>query len=332
MDAAGPSGLRVALGPGGEFDLIRRFLMHGGTPSPSVLVGPGDDAAVLSDGWVLTTDLTVEGVHFRPEWISDREVGYRAAAAALSDLAAMAAEAVGALVSMAVPRGRRVDAEAVQAGAWEAVAAVGGTIIGGDLSRSPGPLVVDVVVLGRTERPILRAGASPGDELWVTGALGASAAAVWSWERGEEPIPELREAFARPRPRLAAARRLVEACDVHALIDLSDGLAGDAGHIAAAGGVRLVLDPARVPVAPGAERACGPDEARSLALHGGEDYELLFAAAPGSVDADDLSRLAAVSLTRVGRVDEGEGVWMLVDGAERPVERGGYSHFDAEDA
>ena len=173
----------MALGPGGEFDLIRRFLAGGEGGSSHVVVGPGDDAAVLEGGWVVSTDLSMEDVHFRRAWLRDEEVGYRAAAAALSDLAAMAATPVGLLVSMAFPRGGRWDLESVQAGVRKAAALVGASVIGGDLSRSPGPLVLDVTVVGRARSPVLRAGAAPGDEVWVTGALGASAAAVPSLRR-----------------------------------------------------------------------------------------------------------------------------------------------------
>lgn len=323
---AGASGRRIALGPGGEFDLIRRLVSGQELPGDAVLVGPGDDAAVLEGGWVVSTDLTVEDVHFRRGWVSDRDVGYRATAAALSDLAAMAAEPVAVLLSVAMPSDERFDIEAVHAGAREAATSVGAALVGGDLSRSPGPLVVDVVVLGSAERPVLREGARPGDELWVTGALGAAAASVALREGGREPGPALEEAYAHPRPRIAEARYLVEHGEVHALIDLSDGIAGDAGHLAAAGGVRVVIDPALLPVAPAAAEALGSEEALTLALHGGEDYELLLAAARGSVDADAFSAGFGLALTPVGHVDEGEGVWVVREGGERRLERGGYSH------
>ncbi len=326
------SGHRIRLGPGGEFDLIRRFVAGPDAPSPAVLVGPGDDAAVLEGGWVVSTDLTVEDIHFRRGWIDDREVGYRAAAAALSDLAAMGAEPLAVLLSLAMPDAHRFDIEAVHAGAREASASVGVPIIGGDLSRSPGPLVVDVVVLGRADPPVLRSGARAGDELWVTGSLGAAAAAVALWENGREPGPELRDAYARPRPRVAEARFLVEHGAVHALIDLSDGLAGDAGHLAAAGGVRVVLEGPSLPLAPAAVQALGAAEARMGAMHGGEDYELLFAAAPGSVDVEAFSARFPLSLTRVGRIDGGEGVWLVEGGGEQRVERGGYSHVGEGEA
>lgn len=321
----------ITLGPGGEFDLIRRFLASDPEPGGSVLVGPGDDAAVLVGGWVLSADLSVEDVHFHRGWITDEEVGYRAAAAALSDLAAMAAEPVGLLVSMALPPGGGVDAEAVQRGVRAAAGAVGAAVLGGDLSRSPGPLFLDVTVVGRAHTPVLRAGARPGDEVWVTGALGGAGAAVALWNSGREPEAGLRAAFARPVPRTAAALELVRAGVARAMVDLSDGLAGDAGHLAAAGGVRVVLETERIPLHPGVVGALPPSAALEAALRGGEDYELCFVAPPGAVEADaGLAARTGVRLTRVGRVEEGEGLWLETGGGPPlPVGRGGHDHMAA---
>jgi len=323
-----PRARRVRLGPGVEFDLIRR-LLGPERPLPSdVLVGAGDDAAVLEGGWVISTDLSVEGVHFRRAWLTDQEIGYRAAASALSDLAAMAARPVGLLVSCAALREGGVDLEAVQAGVREAGDSVGAAVIGGDLSRSPGPLVIDVVVLGRTARPRLREGARPGDEVWVTGTLGASGAALEVLEAGGELSPDLRESFARPRPRVEEAAWLAERDIVRALIDVSDGLAGDAGHLAAASGVRITLEADAVPVAPSAVTALGAVEALEKALHGGEDYELCFVAAPGVVDTAAFAARGGPRLTRVGAVTAGEGVWIHDwEGETRPLGRGGFDHW-----
>ena len=137
----------VRLGSGAEFDLIGRMVRETGDLPPEVRVGPGDDAAVLEGGYVVSTDLSVEDVHFRRAWISDHDIGYRAGAAALSDLAAMAASPVALLVSMAAPTEGAVDVEALQAGLAEVAASVGAVIVGGDLARSPGP------PLRRRDRP-----------------------------------------------------------------------------------------------------------------------------------------------------------------------------------
>jgi thiamine-monophosphate kinase len=323
---------RIALGAGAEFDLIRSFLGEESELPAEVRVGPGDDAAVLEGGWVVTTDLSVEGVHFRRSWLSDREIGYRACAAALSDVAAMAATPVGVLLSLAAPQRDDIDLEAVQAGVSELAGRLGVAVVGGDLSGSPGPLVIDVIALGRTAWPVLRDGAEPGDHVWVTGRLGGAAAAVRAWEAGGEPSPAAREAFARPRPRLREARCLVEHEVVDALIDLSDGLAGDVGHVAAASGVRITLEAALVPVAAAALDALGAEGALDAALHGGEDYELCFVTDPGAVDTDYFRERHGIEVTRVGRVESGEGVWLEQPegGIERLV-RGGFDHLAGGD-
>lgn len=331
---AGPSGKRVRLGPGAEFDLIRRFVGDDEALPKEVRIGPGDDAAVLDDGWIVTTDLSVEDVHFRRAWITDEEIGWRAGAVALSDLAAMAATPVALLVSLAAPVGGDptgdggVDLDAVNRGLRRVAEAVGAAVIGGDLSRSPGPLFVDVVALGRSGWPVQRDGAEPGDDVWVTGTLGASAAAVELWESGRAPSEALRSAFARPEPRIEAACCLVEHEVVDALIDLSDGLAGDAGHIAAASGVRIVLEEELIPVDPAVLEAFGLDRGRELALHGGEDYELCFVTDPGIVDVSYFQERHGLTLTRVGSVVAGSGVALRsATGEEREIERGGFDHW-----
>ncbi len=319
---------RVELGRGAEFDLIRGFLSGGGELPPEVRVGPGDDAAVLSHGWVVSTDLSVEDVHFRRAWLTDEEVGYRAAVAALSDMAAMAATPVALLLSMAAPRGGAVDVSAVHAGVRRAGDRHAAAVVGGDLSSSPGPLFLDVVALGCTAWPVLRDGAEPGDEVWVTGSLGASAAAVRLWEAGHEPDPTLRAAFASPVARIEQAQCLVEHELVDAMIDLSDGLVGDLGHLAAASGVRITVEIERVPVSAAAVAALGPDDALDAALHGGEDYELAFVTDPGVVDPAYFEERHGIVLTRVGRVSEGDGVWIEDEtGAARVADEGGFDHW-----
>lgn len=323
-----------SLGPGGEFDLIRSFLTAGPPPGAEVLVGSGDDCAVLESGWVVSTDAFLEDVHFRRGWISFDEAGYRAVTAALSDVAAMAARPVGVLVALGLPDVEAAHiAEGLRAGIRRACERARCPLIGGDLTRSPGPVVMNVVALGRADRPILRSGARPGDEVWVTGVLGASAAAVRSWKCGHEPDPSLRRAFAAPVARLEEARWVAERIRMTALIDLSDGLAGDLGHIAAASGVAIVLNPALVPVAPPAANAAGSRRrALPLALAGGEDYELAFTARPGSADsaATDFNRRFDLSLTRVGIVAGGAGVRLEGDGADQfDPGSAGFDHFRA---
>jgi thiamine-monophosphate kinase len=299
-----------------------------------VVEGPGDDAAVLAGGWVVTCDLSLEGVHFRREWMSPEEAGGRAVRVAVSDLAAMAAEPVAVLVSLA---GSGDDHESgllarVGKGTREAVEASGASLVGGDLTRSTGPLVIDVVAIGRAAAPVLRRGAEPGDELWVTGRLGGAAAALELLDAGRDPGPELRQRLVRPEPRLQAAARLAETGHLRALLDLSDGLAGDAGHMAAASGVALELDVTALPVDPAAARALGSERALTLALHGGDDYELLLAADPAlAAEAEALAARLGLALTRIGRAVEGRGVRLrLADGTV--VDAGsGWDHFAGRD-
>jgi len=347
---ARPASGRVCLGPGGEFDLIRRLLGPNEPLAPGVRIGPGDDCLVLEGGWVLSVDLFVEGVHFRREWISPEEAGYRAAAAALSDLAAMAAEPVGALLGMAldgsgdgmkpppIPGWSQLEstelAVRVQAGAAEACRREGIQILGGDLSRTAGPLALALTVVGRSQSPVLRSGARPGDEVWVTGWLGGSSGAVALWTGDRDPPTALREAFARPRPRIQEALWLSHRADLHGLIDLSDGLAGDAGHLAAASGVGLVLQEGRIPIHPAVVGDLAPGIHLVLALGGGEDYELCLTVPSKTLDdwVEPFQDSFGIPLSKVGRVVAGDGVLLEREGGERSILTGrGFSHFTAQE-
>jgi thiamine-monophosphate kinase len=315
------------LGPGKEFDRIREILARLG-PAAS---GVGDDCAVVPEGpgrLVVSVDLSIEDVHFRREWLTLEEIGWRAASAALSDVAAEGAEAVGALVSMGVRRDTaEEDIIAVMTGAGAAVRDVGGAILGGDLTAAD-LWVIDVAVIGRTERPVPRSGAVVGDGLWVTGHLGAARAALRAWQLGGAPAAEARAAFAHPLPRLTAGRLLAR-MGAHAMIDVSDGLGGDAGHLAAASGVALDITLDHLPVTTAAVSAAATDgiAAAHFAALGGEDYELLVALPPGfsPVEAGEFTRATGVPLTRIGVVREGAGVRFQLEGRE--LRLSGYDHF-----
>jgi thiamine-monophosphate kinase len=330
------------LGKGAEFDLIREFLAAAAASArepgadqllDSVQVGPGDDCAVVrGDGIAFSVDMSVEGVHFRRDWLNPEEIGYRAAAAALSDLAAVAARPIGILVALAL---RPDDAEAVgvsvMKGAGAAASAVHAALLGGDVTRTDGPLIVDVVVVGNVVEPVLRSGAAPGDAVWVTGELGAAAAAVRVLQRGETPDPAARLVFARPAPRTAEAVWLARCGVMTAAIDLSDGLAGDAGHIAAASSVQIIIDAGDVPIHPAAQaEGAGAADALRLAVSGGEDYELCFTARRGAVEPHVASFVEAfgVRLSRIGVVGEGTGVLLRdVAGELSELSAPGYDHF-----
>ncbi len=245
-----------------------------------------NDAAQLEGGLVVTQDALLEDVHFRLAWLSWQELGYRAAAVNLSDLAASGAEPHALVVTLGLPD--ETELEDVLA-LYEGLNEPGIPIVGGDTTRSQ-RVLLSVTALGRSDRVPGRGGARPGDLLVVTGPLGAAGAAFRE------------NRLSRPPLRLIEGRELARRA--HALLDISDGLAVDAGHIAARSGVRCVVDLERVPLADGAEL----DD-----VGFGEDYELLAAVAePGR-------------FTEIGRCEPGDGVALLLDG--RPHELGGWDHF-----
>ncbi len=322
----------------GEFERIRAMLAvaAGLGVSDRVLIGPGDDAVVIGPGRdesiVLSTDLSIEGVHFRRDWLTWESIGYRAAAASLSDLAAMAARPVGVLVSLAMPPELETPVyEQITSGVAACLDRAEASLLGGDTARSPGPVVIDVVAVGTSGSAVGRFGAEPGDELWVTGRLGAAAASVRALQSGLEPDPGDRKAFERPEPRWREAMWLAERDVMTAAIDLSDGLAGDAGHLAQASGVRLDIDADRLPLAASLEAWSDSSVALAIATGGGEDYELLFAAPPDALSgvAGDFQQTFGLEVTRVGVACEGTGVtWVDRAGEEvPPPAAAGYDHF-----
>ena len=309
-----------------EHTLVERLAAIGWRGSAAVELGPGDDAAVIRGGILVSTDLMVEDVHFSLDWIAPAEVGFRAAAAALSDMAAMGAVPEALLVSLALPGDDPAVAEDLQRGVRAAGDRVSAPVVGGDVSRSPRGLVLDVVAVGRARAAVVkRSGAEPGHDLWVSGALGGAAAAVAAWSRGASPGPEARGRFTRPPDRTRLGRALAgrELCS--AMIDVSDGLVADARRLAGSSrvGIRVLQD--RVPV----DEAAGGD--LNQALEGGEDYELMFTAHPGAKSRLlALGRELSVQLTRIGSVGEGKGV-VVEDrqGRRRNPGPGGYDHFAA---
>jgi thiamine-monophosphate kinase len=312
------------LGPGKEFDRIRAMAARWGARAR----GLGDDCAFLEAGGerlAISLDLSVEGVHFTREWLTPAEIGYRAAAAALSDLAAVAAEPVALLLGLAVPAGESDDTVSQLAdGVADAAADCGATIVGGDLSRGPG-IVIDCCVIGRAAAEVRRRGARPGDRLVVTGALGGPLAALLEWRAGREPPPAARERFARPASRHAAARFLA-AHRARAMIDISDGLAGDLRHLLAASGVGATLEVERIPVLPDAAKLAArlKEEPWSFAARSGEEYELL-AAVPAD-EADAVVSGCPVSAAVIGTVEAEPGLRATARGAAVRL-ADGFDHF-----
>jgi thiamine-monophosphate kinase len=317
----------LPLGPGAEFDRIRRIAERLGDRAGEL----GDDCALISLGGktlAISSDLSVERVHFRREWLTPEEIGWRAAAAALSDLAAEGAQPIGLMASVGVPGNAGDGAlEQLMDGVGNAAKSVGAKVLGGDLSKSE-VWLVDITVLGTATRPVRRSGAVAGDSLWVTGILGGARAALRSWLAGNEPGQAARDAFAHPIPRISTGARLAEQ-GAHAMIDLSDGLAGDVRHLAAASGCRITVDLALLPTHPSCAEAASRDgvPVEHFAARGGEDYELLVALPASFVEADGkaLSRDTGVPMTRVGSITNGSGVILSLGG--KSVELGGFDQF-----
>ena len=271
------------------------------------LVGPiGDDTAVLDDGTVVTLDTMVEGVHFRSEWTSRRDLGYKLGAINLSDLAAAAARPTAFVVGLALPPSTALD-DALEL--YEGLNEHGIPVVGGDTVEAP-VAVLTLTALGHSPRVPGRAGARPGDAVVVTGPLGAAAAGLRLLERGATTPAHLISAHRRPPVRLTEGERLGTVAT--AMADISDGLAVDAGHIAAESGCRIAIVAEDLPVA--ASLADAGDEP-FWAM--GEDYELLASVPP--------SRVAEVGLPVIGRCVEGSGVEITQNG--RALELPGFEHF-----
>lgn len=309
----------IRLGSGAEFDLIRALASRweGG----SLATGLGDDAAILTaprgDKLVVSTDAAVEGIHFRRDWLSLREAGYRATAAALSDLAAMAATPLGILVAFTTDPARRDDLLEMADGIGDAVRSAGTVIVGGNVSAGPA-LTITMTVVGSAFEPLTRSGARAGDAVYVSGRLGGPAAAVRALANAEQPRPHHRDRLAGPSPRLREARWLA-ARGATAMIDISDGLARDAEHLAVASGVSIHLDADRIPLIDGAtfEEGAG----------GGEEYELLCTASR-EVDVSGFADAFGVPLTLVGSVVASEAPHVeLTRNGVRVAVPPGYDHF-----
>ncbi len=301
----------------GEFDFIRS--LRGRTPPhPAVLVGPGDDCAVLAPPpgkLVVTTDLLTEGIDFLLAETTPEAIGRKAMGVNLSDIAAMAATPTAAVVAVALPTNTpgmttRELADRLDAGLREMADRFGVPIVGGDTNAWAGGLVVTVTVLGHAADPVLRSGARPGDAILVTGPLGGSLLG-----RHLSPTPRIREAlaiatFARPT----------------AMIDVSDGFAADLSHILHESSVGAEIDAVAVPVHTDAverSRLTGRP-ALDHALFDGEDFELIFTLP--EADAKRLLAAPPVPVHRVGRVVAARGLWLIRNGIQTELPPGGWVH------
>lgn len=333
----------------GEFALVREIRRRLAARAASlagadVRVGPGDDCAVVAcrsgRELLLKTDEAVEGVHFDWRWVEARAVGRRAMAQNLSDIAAMAGEPRWALLALALPPAFEAErALEIVEGAAERAAEFGCALVGGNVTRAE-RVAVTIALVGDVEpgRAVLRSGARPGDGIFVTGEPGLARAgllALAEGRAGHDAAAALGPAIARwrdPRPRIAEARFLRDRGGARAMIDLSDGLAGDLAHLASESGIGVRLDESALPVGRALEaaaRALGQN-ARTLALEGGEDYELLFAAPDESAlgARAELEARFGLSLARIGVATAGGRLEIAgEDGRVRPLAAQSYEHF-----
>jgi thiamine-monophosphate kinase len=315
----------------GEFELLARVRERLPAPGPRVRLGMGDDAAVTVPGGATATsvDAIVEGVHFRREHCGAQAIGRKALAAALSDLAAMGAEPGEAYVVLGVPAGMGEE-ECMELidGATALAVETGTTLAGGDVTRAPA-LTVAVTVVGHAAEPerfVTRAGARPGDALVLTGKIGGAAAGLLLLERPEladavtpEIADRLRARQIDPSPQLDAGRALA-AAGATAMIDLSDGIGGDALRLTEESGTGLQIDASALPIAEGVAEvaAAAGRNPLQLAISGGEDYELLAAVRPERFDeAASAAGAAGMTLARIGETIAGEGVEIRLPGGRR---------------
>jgi thiamine-monophosphate kinase len=350
MTIAPPDDQTVATA--GEHALVRRIVEKLGHPD-WLAVPAGDDAAVTvpvpREHEVLTTDTLVEGVHFDPRFCGPGDIGHKALAVNLSDLAAMGARPRSALLSLVLPDAYRVaDLDALVDGLLAAAAAHRIVVVGGNITRSAapgvdgamvpggGPLVVTVTAMGSVppRRMLTRGGARPGDEVYVTGSLGGGRAGLAALRSNPASDGEAERRYRRPDPRVRAGLLLGRYKAATACMDLSDGLADGVRQICSASGVGMLIDSSLVPVDSGAADWCtrtGGD-ARSLALDlalaGGDDYELLFTVRPSARGRLRGVRRAIgdLPITRIGTVIRDRRQAVLVEGEERPLPDG-FEHF-----
>lgn len=314
----------------GEFQLIERYFKR---PSLRHPLGVGDDCALLKidPGMVMavSTDLLVEGRHFLST-VPPERLGHKALAVNLSDLAAMGAQPLAFTLSLSMPRVEERWLAEFSSGLLALAEASGCELVGGDTTA--GPLTIGITVMGQLPlgQALRRDRALAGDDIWVSGTLGAARLALESW-RGRWDVPAdhaaaVRTAMECPQPRLALGLALRGLA--HAAIDLSDGLLGDLGHVLKASGVGAVLRYADLPAAPAVAHA-GPALQELALLAGGDDYELLFTApASARPDIAGLASSLGLPLTRVGAITEAPGLTVLDDhGQARPTRLQAFDHF-----
>jgi thiamine-monophosphate kinase len=343
-----------------ELPLIKRIrTMAGKTPPKdralgTILHGIGDDCAILAGSkthdLLLTTDLSIEGIHFRFDWHPPESVGHRCLARGLSDIAAMGGEPTAAFLSLAMPdRLPQNWLDRFFTGFHRLARRYGVSLAGGDIAANPTAVAADIVVLGRVSKgkAVLRSGARPGDLIYVTGVLGRSASVLAQLRRQNQTrtsnvFSDLGSAHFFPTPRLEVGQWLMRNRRATALIDISDGLSTDLAHIAAESRVGAKLFRGDIPydhpqqpnrANQAARRKYEKEDARRLdfALHGGEDYELLFTASPKQRIPAAIAGTRITCIGEIGRQKAGSAPIVLVDekGGIEPFEDRGWEHFSS---
>lgn len=337
----------------GEFEIIERIrrLAEKAVPEKPVRLGIGDDCCILENipgkETVLSIDTVVEDVHFRRSYYSFYEIGGRAMATALSDLAAMAALPLAALSAVSIPKDLGTEQiDELARGMIDTAASYSCPVLGGDMTSSAGGITITVSVVGSCPagKSITRSGAHPGDEIWISGYPGTAAAVLGYYERKfksaqgsgyPEPEKELAESAFIPRARIDEAQILADSGCVSAMIDISDGLAADLGHILEQSGCGAEIFADSLPISGYCAAVANYLEKSSvdMVLYGGEDYELCFSVPPGKLTQqlrDRIESAPGANLSMIGRITGDSGSFALIaaDGRRSQIETRGFDHFN----
>lgn len=316
----------------GEFGLIERLTQQVGAAT-HLVKGIGDDCAIQRQSnereLLTSTDLLIEGIHFDRRWISLEELGRKSVAVNISDIAAMGGQPKSLFLAVACPTELPLEElEAFSHGFIAEAERYGAVLAGGDTCRSPGPLLISVTVQGESEigRAVCRNGAVPGDAIYVSGTLGDSALALQELMAGRQPEAYLLQRHNCPTARVELGRTLVERQLATAMLDVSDGIISDLGHILKASGVGATLELTSIPLSEPFRHALQQNpQLIDLALAGGEDYELLFTSAEHALS---FSTSFGFDLAKIGVIEQRPGLRIIAeDGSCYDCQRCGFDHF-----
>jgi len=324
----------------GEFELIERLKRQLGKTGPNTLVGIGDDCAVTRSSKHLTllkTDALVEGVHFSRKWMKPEEVGYKAFAVTLSDIAAMGGLPLHALVSLTLSADcSEAWVQNVYRGAHKIANQFRVDIVGGNIAALPERFSMHVFILGKVSKPLLRSGARPGDFLVVTGSVGDAAGALSALSTRKRPyldkhFPKILKRFVSPKPRIHEMLRLRKRLNITSAIDISDGFSSDLTHLARASHCGFEIDSSKIPISPSLKRLASELKISALdcALHGGEDYEILMTVRVGNTsEIQKIANQLGIRLTVIGKATAGREVRLLKpDGTMSALRAQGWDHL-----